>query len=162
MYVLNQSSFSSSNNITNHEYISEEIKQQTNQKSNKYLYNNFELIGYINLIVDISSSLVAGVNTGYISDKSQGNNTIDITDAAPFSPVQSPPPSTSFDPQIPPTLPISFDDLGTHVASCHSDGNVAFSEEYKIESNIKINTKSFLVSTMLFSFNCNVINYILI
>ena len=102
---------------------------------------------------------MAGVNTGYISDKSQGNCATNITDAAPSSPAQSPPPSTSFDSQIP---PISFNDLDTRVASCHSDGKVAFSEEYKIESNIKINTKSFLLSTMLFSFKFNVINYILI
>ena len=40
--------------------------------------------------------------------------------------------SYSYDPQIPPTLPISLDDLGTHVASCHSDGNAAFSEQYKV------------------------------
>ena len=40
--------------------------------------------------------------------------------------------SFSYDPQIPPTLPISLDDLGTHVASCHSDGNAAFSEQYKV------------------------------
>ena len=40
--------------------------------------------------------------------------------------------SSSYDPQIPSTLPISLDDLGTHVASCHSDGNAAFSEQYKV------------------------------
>ena len=40
--------------------------------------------------------------------------------------------SYSYDPQIPPTLPISLNDLGTHVASCHSDGNAAFSEQYKV------------------------------
>ena len=45
----------------------------------------------------------------------------------------SPPP---FDPQIPPTLPISLDDLGTHVASCHSDSNAAFSEQYKVRTDV--------------------------
>ena len=40
--------------------------------------------------------------------------------------------TSSYDPQIPPTLPISLDDLGTHVASCHSDGNAAFSQQYKV------------------------------
>ena len=40
--------------------------------------------------------------------------------------------NSSYDPQIPPTLPISLDDLSTHVASCHSDGNAAFSEQYKV------------------------------
>ena len=34
-----------------------------------------------------------------------------------------------FDPQIPLTLPISLDDLGTHVASCHSNG---FGEQYAV------------------------------
>ena len=34
-----------------------------------------------------------------------------------------------FDPQIPLTLPISLDDLGTHVASCHSNG---FDEQYAV------------------------------
>ena len=66
-------------------------------------------------------------------NKSQENDITDITYAVPSSSVYTPPsPSTSFDPQIPPTLPISLDDLGTHVASCHSDGNVAFSEQYKV------------------------------
>ena len=50
----------------------------------------------------------------------------------PSSPVHVPPPTINFDPQIPPTLPISVDDLGTHVASCHSDSNAAFSEQYKV------------------------------
>ena len=40
--------------------------------------------------------------------------------------------SSSYDPQIPSTLSISLDDLGTHVASCHSDGNAGFSEQYKV------------------------------
>ena len=53
------------------------------------------------------------------------------------SPVYATPPSPCpFDPQIPPTLPISLDDLGTHVASCHSDGNAAFSEQYKVMSDV--------------------------
>ena len=33
-----------------------------------------------------------------------------------------------FDPKIPPTLPVSVDDLGTHVATCHSNG---FEEQYE-------------------------------
>ena len=40
--------------------------------------------------------------------------------------------TSSYDPQIPPTLFISLDDLGTHVASCHSDGNAPFSQQYKV------------------------------
>ena len=37
--------------------------------------------------------------------------------------------TSNYDPQIPPTLPISLDDLGTHVASCHRDGNSGFSQQ---------------------------------
>ena len=66
-------------------------------------------------------------------DKSQDGDITDITYAVPSSSVHThPPPSTIYDPQIPPTLPISLDDLGTHVASCHSDGNAAFNEQYKV------------------------------
>ena len=66
------------------------------------LYNNRRET--ICIYLTISSSLVVGVNTGYISDKSQGNDTTDITDTAPSSPVQSPPPSTSSDPSYSPYI----------------------------------------------------------
>ena len=41
----------------------------------------------------------------------------------------NPPAHNEPNPQIPPTLPISLDDLGTHVASCHSNG---FDEQYAV------------------------------
>ena len=34
-----------------------------------------------------------------------------------------------YDPKIPLTLPVSVDDLGTHVATCHSNG---FDEQYTV------------------------------
>lgn len=40
--------------------------------------------------------------------------------------------SVSYNPQIPHTLPISLDDLGIHIASCHSGGNAGFAEQYKV------------------------------
>ena len=84
-------------------------------------------------MTDQSSPTEATVYMNMSYDKSQENDITDITYAVPSTSVHTPPPpSTSFDPQIPPTLPISLDDLGTHVASCHSDGNAAFSEQYKV------------------------------
>ena len=76
-------------------------------------------------MTDQSSPAEATVYMNMSYDKSQESDITDITYAVP-------PPSIIFDPQIPPTLPISLDDLGTHVASCHSDGNAAFSEQYKV------------------------------
>ena len=42
------------------------------------------------------------------------------------------PPASSFDPLIPCTCPISVNELGTYVASCHSDGNAGFSKQYQV------------------------------
>ena len=72
--------------------------------------------------------------TDTLGNKSQNSGITYILYSVPSSPVHSPPPTISFDPQIPPTLPISLDDLGTHVASCHSDDNAAFSEQYKVNN----------------------------
>ena len=41
-----------------------------------------------------------------------------------------------FDPKIPPTLPVSVDELGTHVATCHSNG---FDEQYEVSDHYYIN-----------------------
>ena len=76
-------------------------------------------------MTDQSSPTEATVYMNMSYDKSQESDITNITYAVPSS-------STVFDPQIPPTLPISLDDLDTHVASCHSDGNAAFSEKYKV------------------------------
>ena len=45
-------------------------------------------------------------------------------------PLQAPTPS--FDPLIPCTCPISVNDLGTHVASCHSESNAGFNQQYQV------------------------------
>ena len=37
-----------------------------------------------------------------------------------------------FDPLIPNTCPVSISDLGTHVASYHSDTNTAFNQQYQV------------------------------
>ena len=42
------------------------------------------------------------------------------------------PPASSFDPLIPCTYPISVNELGIYVASCHSDGNAGFSKQYQV------------------------------
>ena len=41
------------------------------------------------------------------------------------------PPVSSF-PLIPCTCPISVNELGTYVASCHSDGNAGFSKQHQV------------------------------
>ena len=74
------------------------------------------------------------ISTDTTGNKSQNGGITDTLYVVPSSPVHSPPPTISFDPQIPLTLLISLDDLGTHVASCHSDGNAAFSEQYKVKN----------------------------
>lgn len=55
---------------------------------------------------------------------------------------RSPPPkptpfAASFIQKIPLKLPISLDDLGIHIASCHSDGNAAFGNQYKVITHHK-------------------------
>ena len=42
------------------------------------------MVGYINRFVDFSS-LLSDVNIGYINDKPQGNDTIDISDKSAVS-----------------------------------------------------------------------------
>lgn len=39
----------------------------------------------------------------------------------------------SFDPHIPPTLPVSLDELGSYVANCHIDG---FSTQYQVHMEL--------------------------
>ena len=39
-----------------------------------------------------------------------------------------------FDPLIPNTCPVSISDLGTHVASYHSDNNTAFNQQYQVQT----------------------------
>ena len=140
---VNNSSLSPPSNTTGYEYISEGAKKQTNVKilsteaGNQYYdyYNTItnELLEYTAL-TDQSSPTEATVYMNMSYDKSQDGDITDITYAVPSSSVHThpPPPSTIYDPQIPPTLPISLDDLGTHVASCHSNGNAAFNEQYKV------------------------------
>ena len=48
------------------------------------------------------------------------------------APPAKPTPYAGFDPKIPQTLPISLNDLGNHVACCHSDSNACFSEQFKV------------------------------
>ena len=55
----------------------------------------------------------------------------DVTEENSYS-VPSQAPTPSFDPLIPCTCPISVNDLGTHVASCHSDSNAGFSQQYQV------------------------------
>ena len=78
------------------------------------------------------------ISTDTTGNKSQNGGISDTLYVVSSFPVHSPPPTINFDPQIPPTLPISLDDLGTHVASCHSDGNAAFSEQYKVKRETTI------------------------
>ena len=42
------------------------------------------------------------------------------------------PPVSSFDPLIPCTCPISVNELGTYVASCHSDGSAGFRKQHQV------------------------------
>ena len=91
----------------------------------------FVLLEY-SLITDLP------ISTDTTGNKSQNGGITDILYGVPSSLVHSPPPTINFDAQIHPTLPISLDDLGTHVVSCHSDGNAAFSEQYKVKNKTTI------------------------
>ena len=42
------------------------------------------------------------------------------------------PPLPYFNPKIPRTLPITINDLGDHVTTCHLNDNKNFDEEYKV------------------------------
>ena len=64
---------------------------------------------------------------------SQNDGITDTLYVISSSLVHSPPLTVSLHPQIPPTLSISLD-LGILVASCHSDGKAAFSEQYKVKN----------------------------
>ena len=56
----------------------------------------------------------------YANVEQKGTN--GVTGAAPV-----------FDPLIPNTCPVSVSDLGTHVASHHSDNNTAFNQQYQVQ-----------------------------
>ena len=53
------------------------------------------------------------------------------------APPVKPTPYAGFDPKIPQTFPISLNDLGNHVACCHSDSNACFAEQFKVISTKK-------------------------
>ena len=40
----------------------------------------------------------------------------------------------AFDPLIPKTCPVSISDLGTHVASYHSESNTQFNQQYQVSA----------------------------
>ena len=86
------------------------------------------------VLLEYSAITDLPLHTDTTGNKSQNSGITYILYSIPSSPVHSPPPTISFDPQIPPTFPISVDNLGTHVASCHSDDNAAFSEQYKVKN----------------------------
>ena len=37
-----------------------------------------------------------------------------------------------YDPQIPPTLPVSVNSLSHHVTTCHANNNILFKEQYQV------------------------------
>ena len=78
------------------------------------------------------------ISTDTTGNKSQNGGISDTLYVVSSSSVHSPPPTINYDPRIPPILPISLDDLGTHVASCHSDGNAAFNEQYKVRNKTTV------------------------
>ena len=83
------------------------------------------------VLLEYSAITDIPIPTDTTGNKSQNDGTLY---AVPSSPVHSPPLTINFDPQIPPTLPISVDDLGTHVASCHGNSNADFCEQYKVNN----------------------------
>ena len=130
---LKMSSHSSLSNTTGYE----NVKQQANieisllESGIQYIY-----ILQVILFVLLEYSLITDlpISTDTTGNKSQNGGITDTLYVVPSSPVHFPPPTINFDPQIPPTLPISLDDLGTHVVSCHSDSNAAFNEQYKVRN----------------------------
>ena len=58
------------------------------------------------------------------------------------APPVKPTPYAGFDPKIRQILPISLNDLGNHVACCHSDGNACFAEQFKVISTRSRTNKS--------------------
>ena len=43
-----------------------------------------------------------------------------------------PSPYSGYNPLIPPTIPVSVNDLGTHVTSCHGNSNAGFNTQYEV------------------------------
>ena len=134
---MKKSSHSSLSNTTGCEYV----KQQTNieislpEPGIQYVTILQVILFVLSEYSAITDLLISTDTTG---NKSQNGSITDTLNVVPFSPVHFPPPIINFDPHIPPTLPISLDDLVTHVASCHSDGNAAFNEQYKVKRETTI------------------------
>ena len=129
---LKKSSHSSLSNTTSYENVKQQANIEISLPEPGIQYVN---IIQVILFVLLEYSLITDLHipTDTTGNKSQNGGITDTLYGVPSSPVHSPPPTISFDPQIPPTLPISLDDLGTHVASCHSDSNADFSKQYKVK-----------------------------
>ena len=72
-----------------------------------------------------------GVETAIYSNVISENTYANVNEKPRSVPSQALP-APSFDPLIPCTCPISVSDLGTHVASCHSESNAGFSQQYQV------------------------------
>ena len=128
---LKKSSHYNLSNTTGYENIKQQANIEISLPGIQYV-NILQVILFVLLEYSVITDLPIPTDT--TGNKSQNGGITDILYVVPSSPVHSPPSTISFDPQILPTLPISLDDLGTHVVSCHSDGNAAFSEQYKVKN----------------------------
>ena len=130
---LKMFSHSSLSNTTGYEYVKQQPNIEISLPEPGIQYVNIlQVILFVLLEYSIITDLP--ISTDTTGNKSQNGSITDTLYVVSSSPVHSPPPTINFDPQIPPTLPISLDDLGIHVASCHSDSNAAFSQQYKVKN----------------------------
>ena len=130
------SSHSSLSNTTGYEYVKQQANIEISLPEPGIQYVNIlQVILFVLLEYSVITDLP--ISTDTTGNKLQNGGITDTLYVVPSSPVHSPPPTINFDPQIPPTLPILLDDLGTHVASCHSDSNAAFSEQYKVKMKLQ-------------------------
>ena len=130
-------SHSSLSNTTDYEYVKQQANIEISLPEPGIQYVNIlQVILFVLLEYSVITDLP--ISTDTTGNKSQNGGITDTLYVVPSSPVHSPPPTINFDPQISPTLPISLDDLGTHVASCHSDNNAAFNEQYKVKNKTTV------------------------
>ena len=86
--------------------------------------NYKNLMVWYMLVLNILSLVIVDAN---VNNKLLNENVSSMKEAAYIK--EGP---TVYDPQIPPTLPVSVDSLSHHVATCHANGNMLFKEQFQV------------------------------
>ena len=76
-------------------------------------------------------SAVAGENSTLPTIEEESSPCFEPSGISTFKNTQSPT-TVTFDPKIPVTIPVTLDNLASHVEKCHADDDDPFSDQYKV------------------------------